>query len=169
MEKSKIYIVFNSTTRKPVFIVDSLEAIQNTGFTLIKEVEIEGNEINLARFKWIGDYDTGKFTDLFLEKKAIVTEEEVDNKYYGMFFRKYSMEEAVFNLIKHAEFRHTSEIIDGKDYFTDNNEGGYMKRFLESLLKKKEKEIQTYKNSPNHIYETKADQEKRLEESFKIN
>lgn len=157
MEKNKIYIVFNSNTRKPVFIVDSLEAIQNTGFTLIKEVEIEGKELNLARFKWDGDYDTGKFVDLFKEKRAVVTEQEIDNKYYGMFFRKYSFEEALFNIIEYSNF--------GKW----RNPGNDMQEFLYKLFDKKKKEIEMYKGSPNHIYETKADQENRLEESFRTN
>lgn len=157
MDKNKVYIIFNSKTRLPLFFVESLEFINTSHFNLYKEIEVEGNEINLARFKWDGDYDTGRFVDLFKEKKAVVTEQEIENKYYGMFFRKYSVEEALFNLIQ-TLYKTSSEFKEGVE----------MQEFLKALLEKKHKEIEMYKNSPNYIYETRQDQDKRMAESFKI-
>jgi hypothetical protein len=150
---STIYIYFNNQTRKPAFL--SAEPINGSALSLVREIEIEGTEFNLARYRWEGDYDTGRLVDLFLEKKSIVTEDEIDKKYYGMFFRKYPLEEVLFNIIQHVEFRELTP-------------GWEMQVFLQRLLSKKDSEIKTYQNSPNHVYETKEDMKKREAESFKV-
>lgn len=166
----KIYIAFNKETRKVTCLAGDMETFKFMKDPLIKEIEIEDNVFNIARFRWEGDYDTGQLIDLFKEKRAIVTEKEVDEKYYGLFFRKYTIEEILFNLIKYSDFRKTLEVVDdGRECYTRNNEAGYMQRFLDVLMKKKEKEIEMYKSSPNHIYETRNDQAERIKDSFKTN
>lgn len=153
--KNKIYLYFNTITRKLVFITDDPDPIKSAGFSLVKEIEIEGDEFNLARFRWDGTYDDGRLVDLFTEKTAIVTEDEIDKKYYGLFFRKYSLDQVLFNLINCVQF-------------LPETDGYEMQKFLAALLSKKNLEIEKYKTSPNHIYETRDDEKKRIADSFKI-
>jgi hypothetical protein len=155
--------VFNKNTKALVTISDDRSLFQHGNF-LIKEFKLsdlglENSEFNLARFRWEGDYETGKLIDLFKEKQAVVSEDEIDKKYYGIFFRKYPFEEVVFNVIKK---------IGSVDGFSVGEEFDKMRGFLISILNKKEKEKAFYKNSKNHIFETKEQEEQKTEQAFKV-
>ena len=163
MKKNTIYIIFNKNTRMPVCITDFIRGLV-TDDSLYKEIEIEGEDVNLARYRWEGDFDTGKLLDLFVEKKAVVTEELIDKKYYEMFFRKYPLEKVIFKLIHSIDFKMYAM---GEDGSMHHNEGYKMQVFLDKLLKKKAEEIESYKKSTDHIFETTEMQNQRIEEAFK--
>lgn len=121
----------------------------NTGNVLVKEIEIDDDQMNLARFRYEGDYDDGKLIDLFAEKKSIVTEEEIDQKYDNLLYRKYSQSDIVLSM--HSQEDKALEI----------------KEFMMKLWRKKQKEIDMYKNSDMYIYESRELQKKRQEEILK--
>lgn len=158
-----VYFIFNRDTKALVTVSADAEIFTNGNF-LIKKIklsdhDLDGGEFNLARFRWEGDYDTGKLIDLFKEKKAVVTEEEIDRKYYSIFFRKYSVEDTLFNIIIRTD---SAGGANASQNFHD------MRIFLINILDKKQKEIEFYKNSPNHIYESRDEQRKKIEQGFKI-
>jgi hypothetical protein len=154
----KIYIYFNNITKLPAFLseikINSPLAFKEI---CLEDLEITDGEFNLARYKWEGDFDSGKLVDLFKEKRTLVTEEEIDGKYYAMFFRKYSLEKTLFNIIQ-TLYKPASEFPEGTSMY----------KFLEKLLDKKDKEIEFYKTSENHRFETHEEQQKHLLDSFKV-
>ena len=131
-EQHTLYALFNSTTRKlttftfdiSVFPESILKNILVKSF-LFSELGIADGKINLNRFKWQGDYDSGKLVDVVTEKKAIVTEKEVDVKYSSIFFGKYNydLDSILFEIILNTEMKtekgplsktRLSEILDNK-------------------------------------------------------
>lgn len=121
----------------------------NTGNVLVKEIEIDDDQMNLARFRYEGDYDDGKLIDLFAEKKSIVTEEEIDQKYDNLLYRKYSQSDIVLSM-------HSNDVLAEQ-----------IKEWMNKLWQKKQKEIDMYKNSNMYIYESRELQKKRQEEILK--
>lgn len=144
-----IYLLFNKQGIFQMFMED-ISGIPADMF-LIKEMSFE-EPFNLARYRWEGDYTTGRMVDLFEEKKAIVTQEEIDNKYYGIFFRKYDLPKAIFNIMEHFAY--------------NTNESLGMMEFYKKLNDKKKEEIEFYKNSPNHIFQSNDDQEENFNKTF---
>jgi hypothetical protein len=108
----------------------------------------------LNRFKWEGDYDSGRLIDIVTEKKSIVSEREVDVKYSSIFFGKYNND---LNTILY-------EIILNLDMKTEN--GKEMQNFLKTLLEKKKQDIEYYKSSNLHIFESNEDVIKRQRDAF---
>jgi hypothetical protein len=159
MNKNILYIYFNKISKLPAFF--SLEKIK-TDNLLVREIDVEADlgitegVINLARYKWEGDYDSGTLVDLFEQKKAIVTEKEIDEKYNAIFYRKYPFDAVISNLI--------SALYTPK---TDAPDILEMAKFHEALLNKKKKEIEFYKSSVNHIFETREYQEEREKNTFR--
>jgi len=151
----KIYLLFNKNNQTLVSATDSIANFPRNTF-LVKEIDTDTLEpgmksFNLARYRWEGDYETGKLVDLFAEKKSVVLEQEIDEKYYSLFFRKYNLEHIIFRLIQECFSTYHEE-----------------KVFLLKLLEKKQKEIEFYKGSENHIYETIQEQEERVAKSFEV-
>ena len=160
MNEFKLYSLFNTRTRQFVcftFDVESFpEVVRNTMLIKehsFKELGINDEEINITRFRWIGDYDTGKLVDIVLEKKAIVTESEINEKYDAMFFEKFELKNIVYELVLNADMK--------------TDEGKRMQTYLSKLLKKKSDDIEFFKNSDLHIWETDEDAKKRTEDAFK--
>jgi hypothetical protein len=118
------------------------------------ELGLTDNKINLNRFKWEGDYDSGRLIDIVTEKKSIVSEREVDVKYSSIFFGKYNND---LNTILY-------EIILNLDMKTEN--GKEMQNFLKTLLEKKKQDIEYYKSSNLHIFESNEDVIKRQRDAF---
>lgn len=156
----KIFALFNKTTRQlscftfdlsgfPSTILDNMLVREYT----FEELGITDNEINLTRFKWIGDYDSGRLVDIVAEKKAVVTEREIDEKYSTMFWARYSVQDVIFELLMNASM--SREI--GKD----------MQQFLGKILDKKDKDKEFFKNSPLHIWETDNIIKQRQKDAFK--
>jgi len=159
-DKTLIYALFNKSSRAfSAWITDISGIPENVRANmLLKEVILEEHGIidgmfNPDRFQWHGDYDTGKFVDLLGENKAIVTEEEVNNKYDSIFFRKYDVKNILYQLIENA----TMQTQEGKD----------MQTFLSKMLTRKNNDIEYYKTSGLHIYEIIEDQKKREHDAFK--
>lgn len=156
-----LYILFNSKTRQltsftfdisnfPKSILDNM---------LIKEYKfsslgLNDENINLNRFKWIGDYDSGKLVDIVLEQKSIVTETELNEKYRSIFNAKYSTETILYELILNADMKTES--------------GKSMQTFLNKVLKRKSDDKEYFKNSNLHIWETESDRSKRQQDAFKV-
>lgn len=156
----KIYALFNKKTRQltcftfdlssfPHILLDSMLIREYT----FSELGINDNEINLTRFKWIGDYDTGRLVDIVTEKKAVVTEREIDEKYSTMFWSKYSLQEVVFELLLNSTM--------------SSETGKAMQAFLEKVQNKKHKDKEFFKSSPIHIWETDETIKQRQKDAFK--
>jgi len=162
MEEYKIYALFNNKTRQlTCFTTDISQFPESIRKTLLirefklKDLGFDDNEIVLSRFKWIGDYDTGRLADIINENKSVVTEKEIDQKFHTMFWARYNSTEVLY------------EILLNSDMKTDK--GREMKGFLEKVLTKKKTDIDFYKNSPLHIWETNEDIRVREKNAFKSN
>jgi hypothetical protein len=155
-----VYLLFNKKNQQFMSYCESLDNIPIDNF-LVKEISLESLGIkdgvfNLARYRWEGDFETGSLVDLFAENKSVVILDDVDKKYNQLFFRKYPLEQCVFEILKYLK---TKEI------------GIYdfpMLKFFVALEDKKQKEIDFYKESKNHILETSNDISKRIDRSFEV-
>jgi hypothetical protein len=143
-----MYAIFNKTTFLPIGFTDDISQFPKDALT--RELDLGNEDFNLARYRWEGDYQTGRLVDLFQEKKSIVTEKEMDDKFNAVVFRKYTMEDILFALLD-----------------DDDTQLKEMRVFFNRLKKKKLADIAMYKSSEYHIYETLDTQRKREEESFK--
>jgi hypothetical protein len=121
-------------------------------FTL-KELGFDGDEINLTRFKWSGDYDTGKLIDIVSENKSIVTEKDIDEKYHSMFWSRYDLTTVLYTLILNTPMKYANGIT--------------IQNFLEKILKRKEDDKKFFSESPLHIWESIEETKKREKDAFK--
>ena len=131
-EDYKLYAFFNKKTRAFIcFTFDITMFPENVKENLLikefsfKELGIPDEEINITRYRWIGDYDNGRLADIVLEKKAVVADMKTEK-------------------------------------------GKYMQSYLQKILKKKESDIEFFKNSDLHIWETDEDLKKHTKDAFKI-
>ena len=159
MNTQFVYLYFNDETRLPAFFsgkkIEASTSIYKE-IDLEKDLGITDGNFNLARYRWDGDFDTGNLVDLFEQKRAIVTEEEINKKYNGLFFRKYSIENVLFSLIKEVG-------VNSRDTELEK-----MYKFLIMSDRRKANEIFFYKDSPNHIYESDEFRSIREASSFKV-
>lgn len=159
--KFTLYALFNKRTRQltsftfdiNVFPQSLQDSMLIRSYTF-EELGITDENINLNRFKWMGDYDDGKLVDIVKEKKAIVTEKEIDEKYNGLFFKKYKFEDVFYELIVNSDMK------------TEN--GKNIQKFLIKLLEKKRNDIEYYKRSDLHIWETIDEVKDRQKDAFKV-
>jgi hypothetical protein len=160
-EEFKLYVLFNSKTKKitsftfdisvfPKAILDNLLYKEYS----FKKLGITDENINLNRFKWIGDYETGRLVDIVSEKKAIVTENELEEKYESLFNHKYNTKDIIYELILNCDMK------------TEN--GINMQNFLKKLLDRKKNDIEYFKNSDIHIWETREETQNQLYDAFKV-
>ena len=160
-EEFTLYSLFNNQTRKFVcftFDINSFPETVRKNMLIkehsFKELGINDEEINISRFRWIGDYDSGKLSDIVLEKKAVVTESEIDEKYDAMFFNKFDLKTVFYELVLNADMK--------------SEKGKQIQNYLSKILKKKSEDIEFFKNSDLHIWETNEDAEKRTRDAFKV-
>ncbi len=153
----KLHAIFNKTTGVLLaFFSDEHVNMLPVGQFNTQVFDINESTINLARYRIEGTYPDAKLVDLFAEKKAVVTQQEIDLKYRELFYRKYEnimgkpfdIEELVL------------DILDNDDRLN------LIRDFRKKLKDRKNQEIQTYIKSPNHIYETTEDQIQREKEIF---
>ena len=157
----KLYALFNSKTCQFTSFTFDISAFPETiiktllfkEFTFA-ELGLTDEKINLNRFKWIGDYDTGKLIDMVKDKKTVVTEQEIREKYNHTFFNKFKFEDVFYELILNSDMK------------TEN--GKAIQSFLIKMLERKRDDIQFYRNSDLHIWETDDDIKKRQSNAFKI-
>ena len=154
-----LYALFNAKTRQLVSFTFDLsgfpQALRDT--FLIREYSFESlglpdENINLARFKWIGDYDEGRLVDIVMEKKAVVTEKEITDKYNGIFYSRYKLEEVLYEIIINLKM----ETVKGKE----------MQTFVDRLLQKRQSDLEYFQNSDLHIFESDALIAKRQRDAF---
>lgn len=119
-----------------------------------KELGIPDEEINITRYRWIGDYDNGRLSDIVLEKKAVVTESEINEKYDSMFFNKFDLKTVFYELVLNADMK--------------TEKGKSIQTYLSKILKKKESDIEFFKNSDLHIWETDEDLKKHSKDAFTV-
>lgn len=139
---------------------ESLDNIPIDNF-LVKEIALDSLGIkdgvfNLARYRWEGDFETGSLVDLFTENKSVVVVEDVEEKYKQLFFRKYPLDQCIFEILKYMKSKEMG--------ITDFP----MLKFYEALQTKKQKEIEFYSGSKNHIVETAEDIENRIDRAFDV-
>jgi hypothetical protein len=161
MNNFKIYALFNKATKKLVsFTFDISPFPENILNTLLireysfEELGLTDENINLNRFKWIGDYEDGKLIDIVKEKKSIVTEKEINERYSNLFYEKFKFEEVLYELILNSDMK--------------TEKGKSIQKFLEKLLTRKHNDVEYYKSSDLHIWESEEDVKKRQIDAFKL-
>lgn len=139
--------IFNKKTKRLVSFIsdDDLQRFPLENF-LLKTFEV--SDLNLERWRIEGDYDNCRLIDMFLEKKSVVEEEAINQKYKELFFRKYNLQDILFALID-------------QDQSLD-----ILREFKRKLDDKKQKEIDKYKSEPYYIFESTEEQIEREAEIF---
>lgn len=157
----KLYAFFNKKTRAFIcFTFDITMFPDNVKENFLikefsfKDLGILDEEINITRYRWIGDYDNGRLADIVLEKKAVVSEREINEKYDAMLFDKFDIKDILYELILNADMK--------------TSKGKQLQERLQKILKKKESDIEFFKNSEIHIWETQSDVETQLQNAFKV-
>lgn len=161
MNDYKLYILFNKSNKQLVSFTFDISVFPQTVINnfLIKEIpfehlNIKDNNINLARFKWIGDYDSGRIVDVFDENITVVSEKDVDKKYKNLFYKKFNIDEILIELILNCDMK--------------TDKGKKIQIFSKKVLEKKEKEKNFYKNSKNHVWESIEQIEQRQKKAFSV-
>jgi len=156
-----LYAFFNKKTKAFIcftFDVTMFPETVKANFLMkefsFKELGISDEEINMARYRWIGDYDNGHLADIILEKKSVVTEREITEKYDAMLFDKFNIKDILYELILNSEMK--------------TEKGKQIQERLQKILKKKENDIEFFKNSELHIWETDEDLKKHSKDAFKV-
>lgn len=157
----KLYAFFNKKSRAFIcFTFDITMFPDNVKENFLikefsfKDLGILDEEINITRYRWIGDYDNGRLADIVLEKKAVVSEREINEKYDAMLFDKFDIKDILYELILNADMK--------------TSKGKQLQERLQKILKKKESDIEFFKNSEIHIWETQSDVETQLQNAFKV-
>lgn len=142
-----IYVIFNKITHEPIGYTDDISGYPP--LTLWKMFNVEGNEFNIERYKYLGKYTDGDLVDLIKAKKSVVYEKDVDEKYENMFYRKYSDRDILMAL------------------FEDDAELELMRHFRGKIKDKKANEMNMYKTNDSYIFVTREEQPKQEQETFK--
>lgn len=157
----KLYAFFNKQSKAFVCFTFDIsmfpDAVKNNLLIKefsFKELGIPDEEINITRYRWIGDYDNGRLSDIVLEKKAVVTEREINEKYDSMFFNKFDLKTVFYELVLNADMK--------------TEKGKSIQTYLSKILKKKESDIEFFKNSDLHIWETDEDLKKHSKDAFTV-
>ena len=156
-----LYAFFNKKTKAFIcftFDVTMFPETVKANFLMkeftFKDLDIPDEEINMARYRWIGDYDNGRLADIILEKKSVVTEREITEKYDAMLFDKFDIKDILYELFINSDMKTTK--------------GKQIQERLQKILKKKENDIEFFKNSELHIWETDEDLKKHSKDAFKV-
>ncbi len=154
----KLYAIFNKNNN--IFtgfaVEDSIHIFPKERFH-IKTFEVPEETINLARYRVDGCFEDSVLVDLFTEKKTVVTEREIDQKYIDLFERKY---EELTNQ-SYSPNNLLFDILDNSPIVEE------LRKFRQKLKERKIKEIEGYNTSKFHIYETDQQQITREQEIFK--
>lgn len=151
-----IYFLFNKETQENIGF--SMDPKSITGGILWRKVKLPESE-NLRNIKWEGNYGSGKFVRVS-DTNAVVTEYDVMEKFYDRLFRKFSIEEMVrimmaqFIYMEIPEEKKTSEFKQLLTFFSKN-------------VSKLNAEIQHFKDSPDHDFESKEQIARKIDRQFK--
>lgn len=151
-----IYFLFNNKTQANIGF--SLDPKILTGDVLWRRVKIPKDE-NIFNIKWEGDYSNGKFVRIS-ETNAVVTEMDLEEKFYDRLFRKYGIESIIKILFL--------QLLEW-DYPEDSMlpEFNQMLKFFAKNHKKFEQEIEHFKKSDAHEYQSKEDINQAITQQFK--
>jgi hypothetical protein len=154
----KLHAIFNKHNQTFVgFTVEDSKHIFPKERFNIKTFDTPEETINLARYRVEGSFKEAVLVDLFTEKKTVVTEREIDQKYIDMFERKY--EELTGQ--SYSPNNLLFDILDNSPIVEE------LRKFRQKLKDRKVKEIEGYKTSKFHIYETDKQQVTREQDIFK--
>lgn len=156
---TNIYALFNRESKEFSTWLTDISSIPEEILKnlLFKEIDLEeygiyNGEFDPSRYRWIGDYDQGRFQDVLEDNVAIVTEKQLIQKYAEIFLRKYTLN-MMWDVLKDATM--TTE------------KGIEMQNFVRTILKRMDDDIEFYKTSGVHDYITTADFQDKLEKAFK--
>jgi hypothetical protein len=156
---TKIYALFNKETKQfASWILDITtipEEIRRS--LLLKEIILEEYDIidgsfDPARYRWVGDFDQGRFQDVLVDNVAVVTEKQLITKYAEIFLRKYPLNE-IWEVIRDAKMI-TEQGIEMQDY-------------LNNILKRLDDDILFYKTSGVHEYISRENFIEKQDNAFK--
>lgn len=146
-----LQLLFNPINKEFIgFAANGQEHI-NSSNLLIKEIELDSESFNLARYVWDGDYDSGQLVDLNLGP-AIVLETDVEFKNYDIFARRLNIDVYALEKICKMTFDEFQNFIVMRNKIND----------------KIEKEKIFFKNSRIHKFVPREDVRKVLEKTLKI-
>jgi hypothetical protein len=157
---TKIYALFNRDSKEfSTWITDITtipEEIKKT--LLLKEIVLDeygifDGSFDPMRYRWVGDFDQGRFQDVLVDNVAIVTEKQLIQKYAEIFLRKYSLNE-IWDVI-------TSSTMT-------TPEGQQMQDFLNIILTRMNDDVNFYKTSGVHEYITTEDFQEKQNDAFAI-
>ncbi len=154
-----VYFLFNKKTQ--AFIGFTLDPKTLTGEVLWRRIEINKDE-NLANLTWEGNFSTGKFIRT-TDKEAIVSEIDLEEKFYNRFFRLYNIEKLITIVLLQI-----SKNIDPQDEDKLDPEFNKMLKFFIKNHNKFLEEIEYFQNSPKHKYQSKEDMRSTLNQQFKV-
>lgn len=155
---TKIYALFNRENKEFstwIFDISTIpEDVRKT--LLLREVILEEHGIythtfDPERYRWVGDYDQGRFQDLLEDNVAIVTEKQIIQKYAEIFLRKYSLND-IWDYIKNSQ----AITEESKDF----------QKFTEMMLSRMQNDIEFYKTSGVHEYITTEEFNDKQEKAF---
>lgn len=149
----EVYFLFNKTTHE--FIGFTLDPRTLSGDILYIRKTIDPEE-SLLGISWEGDYKTGKMIRIS-EAAAIVTEYDLIDKLYDRFFRKYSIEDVIKNiLLIYLDENIESFPKESKDMIS----------FFKKVYDKHIEEIKFFKESKDHNYKSTNSLEKTAFKQF---
>lgn len=151
-----IYFLFNKKTQE--WIGMSLDPQTISGNVLWRRQQISDKE-SLTNIKWSGDFSNGKMVRN-TEMDAVVTEVDLEDKFYSRFYRKYNIEKFLTILMLQLD----------KEIDEDNmtEEFKTMKNFFHKSYDKLQEEIEYFKSSEKHEYVSKNDLESRINRQFQV-
>lgn len=150
-----IYFLFNKNTKE--FIGFTFEE-SSVSPHLLYRVGTITNEEDIKDISWEGDYETGRMIRLG-DSEAIVTEYDLEGKFYDRMFRKYGVEKIIELLL---DYYSSFDELDGPAEFKNLIE------FHKKNRKKLNDEINFFKGSHQHTYISKEEDKKKVELRFKV-
>lgn len=147
----KLQLLFNRNNKEFIgYGANGQDALKNSNL-LIKEIELDTESFNSARWVWRGNYDEGELIDLNADK-AIVLETDVDFKNYDIMARKSNLDVYMCQRICQMSFEEFQQFTVLRN----------------QILEKIRKEKEFFQSSPHHKYVPREAVRESLHKSFKI-
>lgn len=145
-----LYFIFNKNTKELIGMTLDEDSIPK--HALFRVVTITEDD-DIKDISWEGDYATGKMIRLG-ESNAIVTEYDLEGKFYDRLFRKFPGEEIFVKIL---------------DWMAGDKESAAdLIEFHKKNKDKLNKEIEFFKNSDQHKYISKEEDKKNTERRFQV-
>lgn len=157
---TKIYALFNRDSKEFATWLTDIQSFPESILKtlLLKEIVLEeygifDGQFDPSRYRWVGDYDLGRFQDVLVDNVAVVTEKQLIQKYAEIFLRKYTLN-SIWDVVRDATM--TTE------------QGIEMQNFVKTLLTRMDNDIEFYKTSGVHDYITTVKFQEKLEKAFDV-